>query len=67
MVGELGNAPAVQKDGIVCMYAAVTAVFDVSSMLQSWVWRVEAYTAAQCCYSVVMVRVYRVILQLLST
>jgi hypothetical protein len=37
------------------MYAAVTAVFDVSSLLQSWKWGVEAYTAAGCRYSMVMV------------
>lgn len=37
------------------MYAAVTAVFDVSSLLQSQKWSVEAYTAAECCYSMVMV------------
>jgi hypothetical protein len=37
------------------MYAAVTTVFDVSSLLQSWKWRVEAYAAAECRYSMVMV------------
>jgi len=36
------------------MYAAVTVLFDVSSRLQSWKWLVEAYTAARCCYSMVM-------------
>ena len=66
MVDELGNAHTIQKEGIVCMYAAVTVVFDVSSMLQSWIWRVEAYAAAQCCYSVVIVRVHRTIPQLPS-
>jgi hypothetical protein len=40
------------------MYAAVTTVFDVSSLLQSWKWSVEAYTAAGCRYSMVMVSVY---------
>jgi hypothetical protein len=37
------------------MYAAVTTVFDVSSVLQSWKEYVEAYTAAECRYSMVMV------------
>jgi hypothetical protein len=37
------------------MYAAVTTVFDVSSLLQSRKWSVEAYTAAECRYSMVMV------------
>jgi hypothetical protein len=36
------------------MYAAVTTVFDVSSLLQSWKWLVEAYTTAGSRYSMVM-------------
>jgi hypothetical protein len=42
------------------MYAAVTTVFDVSSLLQSWKWSVEAYTAGECRYSMVMVGVQNV-------
>lgn len=34
-----------------CMYAAVTAVFDVSWIVQSQISPVEAYTVAEYCYS----------------
>lgn len=39
------------------MHAVVTAVFDVSRLLQSWKQSVEAYTAPRSDYSVVMVSV----------
>lgn len=33
------------------MYAAVAAVFDVSRMIQSRAYPLEAYTVAEYCYS----------------
>jgi hypothetical protein len=37
------------------MHATVAAVFDVSGVLQSWKWSVEAYTTAPNDYSIAKV------------